>query len=112
MIREIAVRNHRLKQATLPENRELTRFLFPHPTLEDDMTVNKYSLLFRFACRCLKYYLLFLVGFILSCLLAKSLGVEAIAVLLFQVARPILPRLTVLIACFFAISIILESLRY
>lgn len=76
------------------------------------MTVNKYGLLFRFACRCLKYYLLFLVGFSLACVLAGSLGAEAIVILLFHAARPIVPRVTVLIACFFALSIILESLRH
>jgi hypothetical protein len=76
------------------------------------MHVNKrYSWLFKLTSRGIKYYLLALFGFLITCVLAWSLGV-------FVALEPLLPsiiewfvRIAAFLLCCMATTIVVESLR-
>lgn len=75
------------------------------------MKVQKRSSLFQLAIKACKYYLLALVGFVIACLLAFVF--ESFAAI-----APILPflgqgffRCAMLLLCWIAIAVVLESMR-
>lgn len=68
-----------------------------------------YSLLFKFACQLLKYFLLVLVGFGVSCILSATISAHLLEGLLTLWGG--LWRLGVLIFCFLFVAVVVESWR-
>lgn len=76
------------------------------------MKVNRRSLMFRFASKLLKYYLLGLFGFTLTCVLAAIVGAfPVVELLLNPFVGELLLRLAFLTICFIATAIVVESMR-
>lgn len=72
---------------------------------------NRYHRLLTLVAQIIKYFLLFLVGFALLCLLMVVLGIPQIAkVLLCFLGEPIL-RVTALILILMMFTVVFESLR-
>lgn len=75
--------------------------------LQDD-----YNLLFKFAVKGLKYFVLALVGFAIAYVISTVLNVVPIAqILLSSILWQWMMRIAVFIFCLFAIAIILDSWR-
>lgn len=75
--------------------------------LQDD-----YNLLFKFAVKGLKYFVLALVGFAIAYVISTLLNVVPIAqILLSSILWQWMMRIAVFIFCMFAIAIILDSWR-
>ncbi|PMB24752.1 hypothetical protein [Fischerella thermalis] len=75
--------------------------------LQDD-----YNLLFKFAVKGLKYFVLALVGFAIAYVISTVLNVVPIAqILLSPILWQWMMRIAVFIFCMFAIAIILDSWR-
>ncbi|PMB00870.1 hypothetical protein CEN50_01470 [Fischerella thermalis CCMEE 5268] len=75
--------------------------------LQDD-----YNLLFKFAVKGLKYFVLALVGFAIAYVISTVLNVVPIAqILLSSILWQWMMRIAVFIFCMFAIAIILDSWR-
>ncbi|PMB52280.1 hypothetical protein [Fischerella thermalis] len=75
--------------------------------LQDD-----YNLLFKFAVKGLKYFVLALVGFAIAYVISTVLNVVPIAqILLSPILWQWMMRIAVFIFCLFAIAIILDSWR-
>jgi hypothetical protein len=75
------------------------------------MRPNPYSWLFRLACRVLKYFLLFLLGFVLVCFLSWVLITPAAATRLLSMFGMTLLRSAVVVVLLMAAAIVDESLR-
>ncbi|BAU05277.1 hypothetical protein CEN41_11645 [Fischerella thermalis CCMEE 5330] len=75
--------------------------------LQDD-----YNLLFKFAVKGLKYFVLVLVGFAIAYVISTVLNIVPIAqILLSSILWQWMMRIAVFIFCLFAIAIILDSWR-
>ncbi|OKH12857.1 hypothetical protein NIES592_16695 [Fischerella major NIES-592] len=75
--------------------------------LQDD-----YNLLFKFAVKGLKYFVLALVGFAIAYVISTVLNIVPIAqILLSSILWQWMMRIAVFIFCLFAIAIILDSWR-
>lgn len=73
---------------------------------------DNHNLLFRWACRSLKYFLLTLFGFAIACVVSQVFGVSAIVQILSSLSLwEWLGRAAVFIFCFFGVAIIYESSR-
>lgn len=72
---------------------------------------HRYRLLFRFAAKTLKYYVLSIFGFMLACLLSVLLGMSDIAVKLVELLGGWFWHLGVFIFCLITIAIVVESLQ-
>lgn len=75
------------------------------------MRSNRNSWLFRASCKILKWFALFLGGFILFCSLSAALGALPFAILLMRSLGPVLVRLAFMILLLLMLAIFLESLR-
>jgi hypothetical protein len=68
------------------------------------------NLLFHWACKGLKYFLLTLLGFVIALVVSRVFGVSTIVqMLLYPSIWEWLFRIAISIFCFFAIAIIYES---
>ncbi|MDZ8227407.1 MULTISPECIES: hypothetical protein [unclassified Nostoc] len=75
------------------------------------MDSNQDTLLFRFASKSLKYFLLVLVGIAIAYVLSSGLGIlQIIPILLYLLQQFLLP-LGIILLCLITTAIILESLR-
>lgn len=72
---------------------------------------NYYSLLFRWACRLLKYFLLALFGFTLFCILSTAFGELEMVTVLIQNSWIWIVRIGLLVLGVMAIAIVCESIR-
>ncbi|WP_460204453.1 hypothetical protein [Scytonema sp. NUACC21] len=73
---------------------------------------NDRNLLFKWACKGLKYFLLILLGFAIAYVISKVFGASTIVqILLASIVWEWLFRIAVFIFCFFAIAVIYESCR-
>ncbi|TWH54776.1 hypothetical protein [Dulcicalothrix desertica] len=73
---------------------------------------DNHNLLFRWACRNLKYFLLTLFGFVIACVVSQVFGASAIVQILSSLSLwEWLGRAAVFIFCFFGVAIIYESSR-
>ena len=71
-----------------------------------------HNLLFIWACRSLKYFLLTIFGFAIACVVSQVLGTSTITQMLFSFSLwEWLGRAAIFIFCFFGIAIIYESSR-
>lgn len=71
----------------------------------------RYGLFFKLATRLLKYYLLGVFGFFITCLLSIVLGAAFIGQGLVALLGGTLLRLAALTLCFMATAIVIESVR-
>jgi len=70
------------------------------------------NLLFIWACKSLKYFLLTLLGFAIALVISQVFGADTIVQILLSLSvLEWLLRIAVFIFCFFAIAIIYESSR-
>lgn len=75
------------------------------------MDANQDTLLFRFASKSLKYFLLVLFGIAIAYVLSSGLGIlQIIPVLLYLLQQLLLP-LGIILLCLMTIAVIFESLR-
>lgn len=75
------------------------------------MHTNQDTLLFRFASKSLKYFLLVLFGIAIAYVLSSGLGIlQIIPILLYLLQQFLLP-LGIILLCLITTAIILESLR-
>jgi len=75
------------------------------------MDSNQDTLLFRFASKSLKYFLLVLVGIAIAYVLSSSLGIlQIIPILLYLLQQFLLP-LGIILLCLITTAVIIESLR-
>lgn len=75
------------------------------------MDSNQDTLLFRFASRSLKYFLLVLVGIAIAYVLSSGLGIlQIIPILLYLLQQFLLP-LGIILLCLITTAVIIESLR-
>lgn len=75
------------------------------------MDTNQDTLLFRFASKSLKYFLLVLFGIAIAYVLSSGLGIlQIIPILLYLLQQFLLP-LGIILLCLITTAIILESLR-
>ena len=72
---------------------------------------NQHGVMFRFVSKTLKYYILSIFGFILTCLLSVLLGLSDVARELVSFLGGWFWQLGVFIFCLIAIAIVVESLR-
>ncbi|OLP20069.1 hypothetical protein BST81_02190 [Leptolyngbya sp. 'hensonii'] len=75
------------------------------------MIERRYSLLFRLTVHLLKYFLLAVCGFTITCLLSETMGAIHAVQMIVQMMGPWLLRSAVVIICFMGMAIILESIR-
>ena len=73
--------------------------------------MNRHSWLFRLACRLLKYFLLAVFGFALTCVLLSTFVASSIAVFLLTTFGELFLRLAVLVVSILTTAIVCESLR-
>ncbi len=70
------------------------------------------NILFKWACKSLKFFLLTLVGFAIACVMSQVIGAEAIAQMLLSVSVwEWLGRTAIFILCWLSVAIIYESSR-
>jgi hypothetical protein len=74
-------------------------------------TTHEYSLLFRLVAKIGRYYLLSLVGLVITWLVSNSLGIADVFTALFPFLWAIVWRFTVLLLCSIMAAVITESLR-
>ncbi|MEH1874360.1 hypothetical protein [Nostoc sp.] len=75
------------------------------------MDSNQDTLLFRFASKSLKYFLLVLVGIAIAYVLSSGLGMlQIIPILLYLLQQFLLP-LGIILLCLITTTVIIESLR-
>ncbi|MEH1839793.1 MAG: hypothetical protein V7L20_13720 [Nostoc sp.] len=75
------------------------------------MNSNQDTLLFRFASKSLKYFLLVLVGIAIAYVLSSGLGfLQIIPILLYFLQQFLLP-LGIILLCLITTAVIIESLR-
>jgi multidrug transporter EmrE-like cation transporter len=75
------------------------------------MDSNQDTLLFRFASKSLKYFLLVLVGIAIAYVLSSGLGIlQIIPILLYLLQQFLLP-LGIILLCLITTAVIIESLR-
>ncbi|AUB34686.1 hypothetical protein COO91_00515 [Nostoc flagelliforme CCNUN1] len=75
------------------------------------MESNQDTLLFRFASKSLKYFLLVLVGIAIAYVLSSGLGIlQIIPILLYLLQQFLLP-LGIILLCLITTAVIIESLR-
>ncbi|MCC5621345.1 hypothetical protein [Nostoc sp. CHAB 5715] len=75
------------------------------------MDSNQDTLLFRFASKSLKYFLLVLVGIAIAYVLSIGLGIlQIIPILLYLLQQFLLP-LGIMLLCLITTAVIIESLR-
>lgn len=75
------------------------------------MDTNQDTLLFRFASKSLKYFLLVLFGIAIAYVLSSGLGIfQIIPILLYLLQQFLLP-LGIILLCLMITAVILESLR-
>ncbi|BAZ71261.1 hypothetical protein NIES4106_60580 (plasmid) [Fischerella sp. NIES-4106] len=75
------------------------------------MTTNHYSPLFKLTAKFLKYFLLAIFAFVITCILSMSFGaLDIVAVLLLFVGNWFY-KLAVILLCLMTVTVILESLR-
>ncbi|MEH2202858.1 MAG: hypothetical protein V7K53_02100 [Nostoc sp.] len=75
------------------------------------MDANQDTLLFRFASKSLKYFLLVLFGIAIAYVLSTGLGIlQIIPILLYLLQQFLLP-LGIILLCLMTIAVIFESLR-
>ncbi|MEH2329043.1 hypothetical protein [Nostoc sp.] len=75
------------------------------------MDANQDTLLFRFASKSLKYFLLVLFGIAIAYVLSSSLGILQIIPILLYLLRQFLLPLGIILLCLITIAVIFESLR-
>ena len=75
------------------------------------MIHNKYSRLFQFTCRFVKYFFLVLIGFSMTFVLAIGVGYFDIAIQLFTFIFAGIRLMAIIMLCLIAITMIAESLR-
>jgi hypothetical protein len=75
------------------------------------MDSNQDTLLFRFASKSLKYFLLVLFGILIAYVLSSGLGIlQIIPILLYLLQQFLLP-LGIILLCLITTAVIIESLR-
>jgi hypothetical protein len=85
--------------------------LFQGKTMKSNIK-DENSLLFKWACKVLKYFLLTILGFAVACILSQVFSISAILELLLSPnVWQWFARAGVFIFCLFAIAIIFESSR-
>ena len=75
------------------------------------MTTNQYNPLFRLASKCLKYFLLALIGFAIACALSMMLGGSSIVITLLPLVGDWVVRLGIILLFFMGTAIVIESWR-
>jgi hypothetical protein len=75
------------------------------------MIGTQYSQLFRAACHLLKYFFIGAFGFAIALVLSTTLGAFPIASMMLMLIGPWLMRSAIVVACFMAVAMILESVR-
>ncbi len=75
------------------------------------MIRNKYSRLFKWTFRFIKYFFLVLIGFSIAFVLAAGVGILGMATQLFPLIFAGIGRIGIILLCFIAITMIIESLR-
>ncbi|MEH2246663.1 hypothetical protein [Nostoc sp.] len=75
------------------------------------MNTNQDTLLFRFASKSLKYFLLVLFGIAIAYVLSSGLGILQIIPILMYVLQQFLLPLGIILLCLITIAVIIESLR-
>ncbi|MEM7712920.1 MAG: hypothetical protein AAF349_04985 [Cyanobacteria bacterium P01_A01_bin.68] len=75
------------------------------------MIHNKYSRLFQFTCRFVKYFFLVLIGFSMTFVLAIEVGYFNIAIQLFTFIFAGIRLMAIIMLCLIAVTMIAESLR-
>jgi hypothetical protein len=81
----------------------------PLPAWEE--TPNDYSLIVRMGFRTLRWLFLFLIGFLIACVMSASLQAKPVVDTLLSIMPAMLPPLIVLTLCVIAGAAILESLK-
>lgn len=72
---------------------------------------NEHRTLFKWACRGVKYFFLFLVGLSTVLVLSVAFGLLHVMMLVLTPLFPWIVRFAAMIFCFLAVAIVLESLR-
>ncbi|MBE8989754.1 hypothetical protein [Nostoc sp. LEGE 12450] len=75
------------------------------------MDTNQDTLLFRFASKSLKYFLLVLFGIAIAYVLSSGLGILKIIPILLYLLQQFLLPVGIILLCFITIAVIIESLR-
>ncbi|MEH2209631.1 hypothetical protein [Nostoc sp.] len=75
------------------------------------MDANQDTLLFRFASKSLKYFLLVLFGIAIAYVLSSGLGILQIIPILLYILQQFLLPLGIILLCLMTIAVIFESLR-
>ncbi|MEH1811790.1 MAG: hypothetical protein V7K26_10615 [Nostoc sp.] len=75
------------------------------------MDANQDTLLFRFASKSLKYFLLVLFGIAIAYVLSSGLGILQIIPILLYLLQQLLLPLGIILLCLMTIAVIFESLR-
>ncbi|MDJ0619883.1 MAG: hypothetical protein QNJ63_24600 [Calothrix sp. MO_192.B10] len=75
------------------------------------MTNNKYSLLFQLTFRSIKFFFLAIIGLSIALFLAMGVGALGMAIQIFPLVFTVICRVGIIILCFIATTMIVESLR-
>jgi len=75
------------------------------------MNTNRDTLLFRFASKSLKYFLLLLFGIAIAYVLSSGLGILQIIPILLYILQQFLLPLGIMLLCLITTAVIIESLR-
>ncbi len=75
------------------------------------MTTNQYSPLFKLTVKFLKYFLLAIFAFVITCILSMSFGALDFVAALLPFIGNWFYKLGVILLCLMTITVILESLR-
>ncbi|MCC5659095.1 hypothetical protein LC608_19365 [Nostoc sp. XA010] len=75
------------------------------------MDSNQDTLLFRFASKSLKYFLMVLFGIAIAYVLSSGLGILQIIPILLYLLQEVLLPLGIILLCLITTAVIIESLR-
>ncbi|NJM71651.1 MAG: hypothetical protein HC862_16385 [Scytonema sp. RU_4_4] len=75
------------------------------------ITTDDHSRFFRYASKCLKYFLIVIFGFAIAYIMSLCFGILHIAVMLLPLVGSWFWRVGVLLLCLLAMAVIVESLR-
>lgn len=75
------------------------------------MIHKKYSRLFQFTFKCIKYFFLMLIGFSMALILATGVGYFDIAIQLFSFVFIGIRFMAIIMLCLIGITMIIESLQ-
>jgi hypothetical protein len=75
------------------------------------MPASQHSLLFKLACKAMRYFLMGVFGVLLFCILSSGMGALHVAVLVISTVGTWLVRSAILVSGFMAAAVVYESWR-